>query len=111
MKPTLLALALAVAVIPVTAQAQVQPFEVGYQWSLSGKQYAFVSQPLRPIGPLSFDAVGGYEINAVSPSLGFGFSYKLEDTSGFYLKAGAFMLFPQQAKPDLGFGLTFGVEF
>lgn len=109
MKQTLLALA--VIGTPIVAEAQVQPFEVGYQWSLSGKQYAVVSQPLRPFGPLSFDAVGGYEINAVSPSFGLGLSYKLEDTSGFYLKAGAFALFPQQSKPDLGLGLTFGVRF
>lgn len=108
----LLASAIAVAGIPVSSQAQALPFEVGYQWSLSGKEYATVSRPLKVWDQFSFDAVGGYEIDkSTAPSFGFGASYLLEDTSGFYLKAGAFVLFPQKSKPDLGFGLTFGVEF
>lgn len=109
MKNTLLATA---AIAPGLATAQALPFEVGYQWSLSGKEYATVSRPLRSFGEFSFDAVGGYEVDkSTAPSFGLGLSYKLRDDSGFYLKAGAFALFPQKSKPDLGFGLMFGVEF
>lgn len=113
MRNTVLALAIvSVMGIPISAHAQTAPFEVGYQWSLSGKEYVTAARPLRQFDQFSFDVVGGYEVGkSVAPSFGFGATYMLEDASGFYLKAGAFALFPQQSKPDLGFGLTFGVKF
>lgn len=102
----------ALVVSPAITLAQDLPFEFGYQWSLSGKEYATMSRTLKTFDQFSFDLVGGYEVDKnVAPSLGFGASYRFADADGFYFRAGVFALFPQKSKPDLGFGLTFGVGF
>lgn len=83
-----------------------------YQWSLSGKQYTTVNQSLERYGDLSFDLVAGTEVRkaAAVPALGLGLSYRL-DRETWYAKSGVFVLFPQKAKPDLAFGVSFGVKF
>lgn len=104
--------AMSLVALPAFGQ-EVVPFEVGYQWSLSGKQYVTANRPLKYWNDkLSFDAVAGYELTTgAQPSLGFGLNYSFVDSSGFYARLGAFALFPQKARPDVGFGLTFGVRF
>lgn len=99
--------------VGVSSFALAEPFEFGYQWSLSGKQYVTTAVPLKELPyQFSLDGVAGYELKTgVQPSLGLGLSYKFEDPNGFYAKLGAFALFPQQQKPDFGFGLSVGMKF
>lgn len=115
MNRSALLLAICLALIPGFSRAESAPsFSLGYQWSLSGKQYATVNTALREdwiAKGLTFNAVAGYETKTgTTPSFGFGITYRIDYRPAF-LEAGAFVLFPQQSRPDVGIGLQFGVKF
>jgi len=106
---------LALIAITATVQAQTPPeFSLGYQWSLSGKEYATINYGIRKdvfFKGLDFTAVAGYEVRTgTQPSMGFGFTYEI-DLRPAYAQVGVFALFPQSGKPDVGLGLNFGVRF
>jgi opacity protein-like surface antigen len=115
MKKTLF---IAVMAMGAIAHAQdvpeFQPFSIGYQWSLSGKQYATFNYDLRTdflAKGLNFTGVAGYELKTgAQPSMGFGLTYRL-NFDPVFMDLGAFMLFPQNDRPDVGIGLQFGVKF
>lgn len=101
---TVAALALAMAAPPA--------FEFDQQWSLSGKQYVTIGSPLQSdlfhVKHLSFDGVVGYEPRStLAPVTGFGVSYSFQGP--ITLRAGVFVLFPQNGRPDIC--LSVGVRF
>jgi len=121
MKPRIGILTLAFAILctcaPAPAYAQASPVEFSYQWTLSGKEYVTIGTPLRDLGHgLTFDGLIGYEVTSgATPSMGFGLGYtfteRRQERGEFYGKAGAFLLFPQSNKPDIGLGITAGWRF
>lgn len=120
MKKTLLiaALALTPTFLLASTEWSVQnsppEFSLGYQWSLSGKEYATLNYGIRKdvfFKGLDFTAVAGYEVRTgTQPSMGFGFTYEI-DLRPAFAQIGVFALFPQSGKPDVGLGLNFGVKF
>lgn len=112
--------AVLIAALAVSASAfaqdipQFQPFSVGYQWSLSGKQYATFNYDLRTdflAKGLTLTGVAGYELKTgAQPSMGLGLTTRL-NFDPVFMDLGAFMLFPQKDRPDVGIGLQFGVKF
>lgn len=95
-------------------EPQVPDFNVAYNWSFSGKQYVTATKAIRKnvlVDGMDFVAAAGYELTTgVQPSFGFGFSYGL-DFDGFYVRAVATTLFPQNGPPDVAVGVMFGVRF
>lgn len=116
MKKTILIAALTASTCIGLAQDKpaFEPFSIGYQWSLSGKQYATFNYDLRTdvfLKGLNFTGVAGYELKTgTQPSMGFGLTYRV-DFDPVFMDVGAFVLFPQESRPDVGIGLQFGVKF
>lgn len=102
------------AIRPDVDQVRFQPFSVGYQWSLSGKQYATFNYDLRAdflAKGLTLTGVAGYELKTgAQPSMGFGLTTRV-NFDPVFMDLGAFVLFPQNGRPDVGLGLQFGVKF
>lgn len=103
--------ALAAVVAASYACAQAQKLEASYAWSLSGKEYATVSTPLRELAPgLSLALSVGWEAkDTLATVWGPSLSWTWRDRSGFELGLGAAVLFGP-ARPDFAVGLTFGVR-
>lgn len=104
--------ALAICPVAMGAQSQPDPATLGYQWSLSGKQYATTTRAISKnvlIDGLDFAGVAGVELTTgVPPSIGLGLTYHLggQETD---LDLGVFILVPQKGRADvaIGFQLRF----
>lgn len=114
MRRTAILVAARLAAIPSLSLAQVPDFTLGYQWTFSGKEYALANTTLQESwlgNGINLVAVAGYETRqSVAPAFGFGLTYRL-DARPVFADIGAFVLFPQKAQPDVGFGIVFGVKF
>lgn len=114
MKRLLLIAAFVAAISPAATAQSVSDFTFGYQWTFSGKEYALVNTTLAEswlTKGVNLVAVAGYETRqSVAPAFGFGLTYRV-DARPVFADLGAFVLFPQKAQPDIGFGVVFGVKF
>lgn len=114
MKRTAILIAACLAALPSLSIAQVPDFTLGYQWTFSGKEYALANTTLQEswLGKgINLVAVAGYETRqTIAPAFGFGLTYRL-DARPVFADLGAFVLFPQKAQLDIGFGVVFGVKF
>lgn len=106
MKATAAVAALALSPLAF-AQAQPDPIALGYQWSLSGKQYATTTRAIRKdilVDGLDFVGVAGVELTTgVPPSIGLGVTYHLGGQEAD-VDLGVFVLVPQKGRADLALG-------
>ena len=110
----LLALACVAVILPAATAQSASDFTFGYQWTFSGKEYALANTTLAQswlTKGVNLVGVAGYETRqTVAPAFGFGLTYRV-DARPVFADLGAFVLFPQNAQPDIGFGVVFGVKF
>lgn len=85
------------------------PF-IGYAWSLSKEKYIESRVSLEAFRKnWSFDGVMALRLSDNAPAPGIGASYVLVRDKWMF-GAGVALLFPQQSKADVTFGITFSVK-